>query len=59
MENLIEEVNSKESYVFAKDLQEYYDFVEWLDNNGAIFSYHFGSGEAFLFNGKMLLVYGL
>ena len=48
-----------EIYIFAYSSAEYEEFTQWLCDNGAEFRYHFETGEAFYYKGRVLEVYGL
>ena len=48
-----------ESYIFANSSAEYEEFTQWLYDNGAEFRYHFETGEAFDYKGRVIEVYGL
>lgn len=59
MERMMKDLRDGETHIFANTREEYDAFVEWLTNNGATFAYHFESGEGYLRNGRVVVVYGL
>jgi len=59
MNRMQNDLRDGECYIYANNRSEYDAFTAWLCSNGGQFAYHFETGEAYWYRGKIVEVYGL
>ena len=57
MHQAIQDLKDGATYVDASGAYE--AVTDWVCNNGGAFCYHFETGEAFAFDGRVVEVFGL